>query len=277
MSPAAVLALGFFLGMRHATDADHVVAISTIVARQRSLRGALPIGVLWGLGHTFTILLVGGAILLFGVVIPPRLGLGMEFSVALMLIVLGALNVRGVIREARSLAQQHAAPLEAVDGVEGVVAVAASAQGPSLLLLQGSHAHAHAHGHGHIHAHGHGLSHTQGESAVRGSLRPLFIGIVHGMAGSAAVALLVLGAINDSMLGLVYLLVFGVGTIAGMVLITCAVAVPLAVAAPRFASFQRVLAVTTGLASVVLGAMLVYQIGFVDGLFTAQPQWDPHH
>lgn len=241
MGPAAVLALGFFLGMRHATDADHVVAVSTIVSRQRSLRAALPIGALWGVGHTLTILLVGGAILLFGVVIPPRLGLGMELSVALMLVVLGALNVRSVLKEARSLAVPPAGA-------------------------------GHSHG---SHAHG-GPAHSHAEPQARGSLRPLLIGIIHGMAGSAAVALLVLGAISSPMLGVVYLLVFGVGTVAGMVLITCALAVPLAVAAPRFASFQRWLAIGTGLASVAMGMLLVYQIGFVDGLFGAQPQWDPH-
>jgi high-affinity nickel-transport protein len=250
MSPAAVLALGFFLGMRHATDADHVVAVSTIVARQRSLRAAVPIGALWGLGHTLTILLVGGAILVFGVVIPPRLGLGMELSVALMLVVLGALNVRSVIKDARSIAQQQ----------------------------PGEHSHQHSHmliGHAHGgSAHGH--AHTHVEQPGRSALRPLLIGIVHGMAGSAAVALLVLGAIGNPFLGLLYLLVFGVGTVAGMVLITCVLAVPLAVAAPRFASFQRLLAVGTGLASVALGMLLVYEIGFVDGLFGAQPQWDPH-
>jgi high-affinity nickel-transport protein len=251
MGPAAVLALGFFLGMRHATDPDHVVAVSAIVSRQRSLRAALPIGALWGLGHTLTILLVGGAILLFGVVIPPRLGLGMEFSVALMLLILGALNVRSVLKDARSLAHQQIG--------------ARHAHGA------GGHG-ADGHG-GHVHA---GSAHAPGEQRARGALRPLLIGIVHGMAGSAAVALLVLGAINNPMLGVVYLLVFGVGTIAGMVLVTCAMAVPLAVAAPRFASFQRWLVVGTGLASVALGALLVYEIGFVDGLFGSQPQWDPH-
>jgi high-affinity nickel-transport protein len=248
MSPAAVLALGFFLGMRHATDADHVVAVSTIVTRQRSLRAAWPIGALWGLGHTLTILLVGGAILLFGIVIPPRLGLGMEFSVALMLVVLGALNVRSVLKDARSIAHQQATHAEHSHG-----------------------GHHHSHG---VHSHTHAAS--PAEQPARGALRPLLIGVVHGMAGSAAVALLVLGAISNPYLGLLYLLVFGVGTIAGMVLITCVLAVPLAVAAPRFASFQRVLAVGTGLASVALGALLVYEIGFVDGLFGAQPQWDPH-
>ena len=83
MNFAAILLLGFFLGMRHATDSDHVVAVSAIVSRERSLKAAAPIGVLWGLGHTLTILVVGGAIILFGIVIPPYLGLGMEMSVGI--------------------------------------------------------------------------------------------------------------------------------------------------------------------------------------------------
>src|SRR6185436_19233465 len=107
MNLAAVLALGFFLGMRHATDADHVVAVSTIVSRQRTLRAAAPIGMLWGVGHTLTILLVGGAIILFGIVVPPRLGMGMELSVALLLVLLSALNVRSVLRDAHAIAGGH--------------------------------------------------------------------------------------------------------------------------------------------------------------------------
>ena len=257
MSLAAVLALGFFLGMRHATDADHVVAVSTIVSRQRTLRAAAPIGMLWGIGHTVTILLVGGAIILFGIVIPPRLGLGMELSVALMLVLLGALNVHSVLRDAQALAGDPAHPPE----------------------------HAGA-GPGHPHAHA-----SQPDSRQRAEesgcmarrrgggfalLRPLFIGIVHGLAGSAAVALLVLGAINDAPLALAYLLVFGAGTIAGMVLITSALAVPLTAAAQRFAGFHRLLGVATGLASVLFGALLVYEIGFVQGLFRSELHWSPH-
>src|SRR6266446_3499471 len=84
--------------MRHATDPDHVIAITTIVSRQRRVDAAALIGVLWGMGHTVTIVTVGGAIILFGVVIPPRLGLTMEFSVAVMLILLGILTVAGVMR-----------------------------------------------------------------------------------------------------------------------------------------------------------------------------------
>jgi high-affinity nickel-transport protein len=226
----ALLALGFFLGMRHATDADHVVAVTTIVSRKRTLAAALPVGALWGLGHTMTIVLVGGAIVLFGVVISPRLGLGMELSVAIMLVVLGAMNVWAFVRDVPALAH---------DGPDG---------------------------------HGHG-----GAGKVPGfaSLRPLLVGVVHGLAGSAAVALLVLGTIHDAAWALAYLLVFCVGTIAGMAVITAALAVPVVAAAERFARIHRALGVATGVASLAFGAAIAYQIGFVHGLFTGHPDWTP--
>ena len=92
------LLLGFFLGMRHATDADHVVAIATIVSRERSMVGSALIGAAWGVGHTLTVMAVGAAIILFGVVIPPRLGLSMEFAVGIMLVLLGILTLTGMGR-----------------------------------------------------------------------------------------------------------------------------------------------------------------------------------
>lgn len=220
MSALALLGLGFLLGMRHATDADHVVAVSAVVTRERSLRAAAPIGLLWGVGHTFTILLVGGAIVLFGLVIPPRLGLGLEFCVALMLIALGALNLRA----ARPTHQQlHAARC----------------------------------------------------LSTLGGLRPLAIGLVHGLAGSAAIALLVLGSIRDAASGVLYLVLFGAGTLVGMLLITTALAVPMIKLAEHSASVQRSLGIVTGLASLVFGAVLAYDIGIVHGLFSPVPSWTP--
>src|ERR1700748_1588919 len=104
----AAIGLGFVLGMRHATDPDHVIAVSTIVSRQRSIRQAAAIGVLWGIGHTITIFCVGAAIILFNVVIPPRLGLAMELAVGLMLILLGILNLTGITqRITRRYTPQH--------------------------------------------------------------------------------------------------------------------------------------------------------------------------
>src|ERR1043165_8975802 len=93
ISLLSIVSLGFFLGMRHAMDADHVIAVTTIVSRERAVRSAALIGAVWGFGHTLTVMIVGGAIILFGVVIPPRFGLEMEFSVGLMLILLGAWNL----------------------------------------------------------------------------------------------------------------------------------------------------------------------------------------
>src|SRR5689334_2784669 len=106
----AILALGFFLGMRHATDADHVVAVSTIVSRERSVINAALIGALWGAGHTLTILAVGTAIIAFSFVVSPRLGLTMELSVGLMLVLLGVLNILGFRRSVEECVHQHNHP-----------------------------------------------------------------------------------------------------------------------------------------------------------------------
>jgi sulfite exporter TauE/SafE len=265
----SVLLLGFFLGMRHATDADHVIAVTTIVSRQRSVWAAVWTGVLWGIGHTLTILFVGGAIILFGVVVPPRVGPGMEFSVALMLVILGVLTLTGVTRRIQ-------------EGVAG-----ASHGSPA----DGRHTHSHAHGdyvHSHVHghapeSHGHAeeatpqarLDRALGSFGTYHMLRPLIVGLIHGLAGSAAVALLVLAAIHDPWWGTGYLLIFGLGTIAGMMLITAAVAVPFAVTARRFAWLHRHLATASGVLSVVFGLWLAYQVGVVGGLFSATPHWSP--
>src|SRR5215470_12615336 len=134
-SALLILVTGFFLGMRHATDPDHVVAVSTIVSRERSIPRAGWIGVLWGVGHTLTILVVGAAIILFGVVIPPRVGLTLEFSVALMLILLGVLNLTGAMHW---LSHRFS---------------------PAHPQHHGTHSHLHSHGdYTHVHAHSHGLA-----------------------------------------------------------------------------------------------------------------------
>src|SRR5262249_6546605 len=133
-----------------------------------------------------------------------------------------------------------------------------------------------SHPHPHAHADDHEVARDAAEVGARKrSLRPVLVGIVHGLAGSAAVALLVLGTIREASWAVLYLVVFGVGTIAGMLLITTVLAMPIAAAARRFERMHRVLGVATGLASVAFGAMLFYEIGFVHGLFSANPDWTP--
>lgn len=248
---ASILLLGFFLGMRHATDSDHVVAVTTIVSRQHSISNAAATGILWGIGHSLTLLVVGGAIILFGLVIPERLGMSLEFCVALMLILLGALNLRATLRTVRTATEDHH-------------------EHPH---RHGDYIHTHKHGHS-PGAHGHAeedvppakLDRRFGALRFYQTLRPILIGIVHGLAGSAAIALLVLPIIRNPSWAMAYLLIFGIGTIAGMMLITAAIAVPVTYSA-RFQLLHRHLGTAAGVISLGFGLFLVYQIGFVDGLF----------
>jgi high-affinity nickel-transport protein len=240
--------------MRHATDADHVVALTTIVSRERSLRAAAPIGVIWGIGHTITILVVGGAIILFGIVIPPRVGLTMELSVGFMLILLGGLNLAVSMRNARAIARRE-------------VQAHTSSTTP--------HDHAQDAGHHAIDATVTRLDRRLGRFGAYRFIRPLLIGVVHGLAGSAAIALLVLGTIRDPVWALGYLVVFGVGTIAGMLLITTALAMSFSYAARRFDRLHGGIGAVSAVLSLAFGAFLVYDIGFVHGLFTSHPQWTP--
>ena len=269
VSLLSVIALGFFLGMRHATDPDHVIAVTTIVARHRSVKHAALIGGLWGVGHTLTILAVGGAIILLGWVIPVRVGLSMEFSVGLMLILLGIMNLTGIMEWIYSNFSASA-----------MLAPAAEI-----------HSHSHSHGdyihtHPHAHkpeAHTHDPEHTPlswldrhfGGIGLYQLVRPLVVGLVHGLAGSAAVALLVLTTIRDPWGATAYLAVFGVGTIAGMILITAAIGVPFAFAGKVSHRMNWGIRVASGLISLGFGLFLAYQIGFVSGLFTGHPQWTP--
>ncbi len=243
--------------MRHATDPDHVVAVATIVSRQRNLGRAALIGAFWGLGHTLTIFVVGAGIILFNLVIPARMGLSMELSVGIMLIILGFINVSSFMRAVPS--GDHELTSE-----DALV-----------------HAHEHRHGdlvHSHVHSHAHepviGMDRLFGKSNLYQHLRPLAIGIVHGLAGSAAVALLVLATIRNAHWAIAYLLVFGIGTIAGMMVITMSLASTLKVVG-KSPHIARRLGFASGLLSLAFGMFVVYQIGFVNGLFTTHPMWTP--
>jgi high-affinity nickel-transport protein len=274
LNVVSFLFLGFFLGMRHATDADHVVAIATIVSRERSVAGSALIGAAWGVGHTITVMAVGAAIIVFGVVVPPKLGLSMEFAVGIMLVLLGILTLTGM---GRAVGAAHAHAHAAVPG------------GPALdlhdhLHTHGDYVHRHPHGHDPA-AHGHAEEHTPlarldrsglGRIAFYQWLRPFAVGLVHGLAGSAAVALMVLSIIREPLAALGYLLLFGLGTIVGMMLITLILSAPFAFTAVNLPKFNWRLRVASGLVSFVFGVVLIYGIGFAEGgLFTDAPTWDP--
>jgi ABC-type nickel/cobalt efflux system permease component RcnA len=244
-----VTGLGLILGMRHSTDADHVVAISTIVSKQRSIRNAAFIGSVWGMGHTITIFIVGSLIILFGVEIPPRIGLSMEFSVAIMLILLGVLNLTGVMQKVT--ARFTPASMVRVNPAED-----AESRGIGT-AIEGLY------------------QNSVGRFGLYQCVRPLAIGLVHGLAGSAAVALLVLSTIHNPVWATVYLLIFGAGTMIGMMCMTAAIALPLAYAEDRFSILSRYLGVASGMVSLCFGSFLVYQLGFIGGLFTSHPQWIP--
>jgi hypothetical protein len=260
----ALLLLGFFLGMRHATDADHIVAIATIVSRQRTMHGSMQIGAAWGVGHTITVMAVGGAIVLFGVVIPPWLGLSMELAVGLMLVLLGVLTLTGMGRG---------------------VGAGRAAQPHDHVHSHGDYVHRHPHGHG-PDDHGHAGNRTPlalldrswlGGLPLYQWLRPFAVGLVHGLAGSAAIALLVLTIIHDPILAVAYLLLFGIGTIGGMMLITLLLTAPFVFTSVNLPRFNWQLAIASGLISFAFGLFLVYDIGFADGgLFTDNPNWQPH-
>ena len=251
----SILAVGFFLGMRHATDPDHVIAVTTIVSNQRNSMRAALIGAFWGLGHTLTIFLVGAGIILFNLVIPVRVGLSMELSVAVMLILLGLVNVAGFLRSMPGPPHTH-------DGEQVV--------------------HSHSHSHGDV-THSHSVDHTPlawidrmfGKVSLYQYLRPFVVGVVHGLAGSAAVALLVLTTIRNVRWAIAYLLIFGVGTIAGMMLITMSIASAFTIVGRGRQAFSRRLAFASGLLSLCFGIFVAYQICIVDGLFTAHARWVP--
>jgi hypothetical protein len=235
MTGLFILFAGFLLGMKHATEADHLAAVATLVTRQHSLAQTVHQGIAWGIGHTLTLMLFGGMVLALGTSIPDHLAQGLELAVGLMLIALGA----DVLRR---------------------------------LVQRRIHFHVHSHESSVMHVHAH--SHV-GEGAHRYSLhqhthklprRALAVGMMHGMAGSAALILLSLGAVQSFVLGLLYIALFGAGSIIGMALLSVAIAVPLRFSAGYLGWLHNGMIALVGGFSCVLGALLVYQIGFAERL-----------
>lgn len=231
------------LGFRHATDADHVVAITTIVSREKGIKNSSLIGLLWGLGHSITVTFVAIPIMFFSLVIPQKLALGLEFTVGLMLVVLGIFNFLGVT----SKITKHLTPRIHKHEHE------------SILGKHHSHLHVHFLNYFKLGSHHIGLFHT---------IRPVIIGLVHGLAGSAAVALLIISTIKDPKFAVFYLFVFHIGVIIGMMLITTGLGTSIALAESRSRKIHKYLVLISGIFSFVFGLILMYETGIQGGLFS---------
>ena len=230
---ASTVVLGFVLGVQHATDPDHLVAVATIVTRERRFADGALIGALWGVGHLAALALAGAIIIGFRLAVLPQVATGLELLVAAMLVILGILRLRDVARGVEALPAEHDH-----GGVEVV------------------HSHAHAHD-GRVHDHPHVHPSRRLLAAIGGDRRRLAaravgIGAVHGMAGSAAVSLLVLATLPTATGATAYLFVFGAGTIIGMTALTAVMAYPVALAA-RLRRARTALAVSAGVGSIAFG------------------------
>jgi ABC-type nickel/cobalt efflux system permease component RcnA len=235
----SVLAVGLVFGLKHATEVDHVVAVSTIVSQQRNLWRSTLVGAMWGAGHTASLLIAGAIVLSLRIAIPQRVSNWLEFGVALMIIGLGAM-----------------------------------ALWRSLLKRNDVHMHEHSHdGVSHVHIHFHesetrhqaARPHSHAVSAI--GLKPILIGAVHGLAGSGALTLLVLTQIQSAWVGFFYLAVFGLGSILGMILMSGLIGLPFALTARNIGRVHRHLQTSAAGLSIAFGLWYAYNTGLASGLF----------
>jgi ABC-type nickel/cobalt efflux system permease component RcnA len=230
----AAFGLGLILGIKHALDADHLIAVSTIVSEHKNLKWASLIGAFWGLGHTATLFIVGLLVIGLRITIPERMALGLEFLVAIMLVILGG----SLFWRSFGAAQVH---------------LHTHSHNPE------THTHFHVHGNpGQDHSHAH---------PFRSMRKPFFVGMVHGLAGSAALMLLVLTTIPSPLAGLAYIVIFGFGSVGGMLIVSSLIGLPFILTAQRFDSLNRWIRVGAAVASMAFGLYLGWEIGVEQGLF----------
>ncbi len=226
-----MMALGFLLGIQHAFNADHVIAVSTLVTKNQSLKKSSFLGIFWGIGHTITLLAVGMAILTLKLTIPDRLALFMEFMVGAMLVFLGVV----VIRE---------------------------------LIINRIHMHSHLHGRqAHLHLHSHVEEQAHIHQHIKPEFKSMMVGMVHGLAGSAALMLLVLTSAPSISSGLLYIVIFGIGSIIGMMGVSTLISLPFMVTAKKLENFSNKIKAGAGIISIGLGIFIMLEIGIGKGLF----------
>lgn len=236
----ALLGLGLVFGLKHATEVDHVVAVTTLVSEHRSLWRSVIVGGLWGAGHTASIVVVGVLVLVFRVTIPLPVTKWLEFGVALMIVSLGVLAMTRVLRR-RSDVHLHR---HTHDGQ--------------------SHVHIHFHEHGTEHSSQsapHSISPVHSHAISQVGLKPLLVGAMHGLAGSAALTLLVLTQIQPVWLALLYLALFGIGSTVGMMLMSGLIGLPFTFSDRRLNRVNYGLQTVASSLSIVFGLWYAFQIG----------------
>jgi len=241
MTVLSVLAVGFLLGLRHALDADHVAAVAALATRSRSIRETVKTGIAWGIGHTVTLFAVCAIIIVSGVAFPERVAGTLEFLVGLMLVGLGIDVILRIVRE-----RIHV------------------------------HAHAHIDQGSHIHFHSHADETNHNTSAHdhdhRSTLpkRALAIGLMHGLAGSAALLLLAVSQQISTAEALIYVLIFGAGSVAGMAILSAAIAWPIMVSARRGTNLFKRFNLAIGTGTALIGAfVMVHAFPSVTALITS--------
>src|SRR5436190_1186696 len=241
LSTWAVLGIGLVFGLKHATEVDHVVAVSNIVSQHKSVWRSAIVGAMWGAGHTLALLVVGVIVLTLRVAIPDRVSGWLEFAVALMIIGLGLSALWRTLRKGREVHVHH----HSHDGVS----------------------------HKHIHFHEKETRHVPPAASVHSHAitsvgwKPVLIGTMHGLAGSGALTLLVLTQISSTVVGLLYLTVFGLGSIVGMLLMSGLIGLPFALTSKNLTSVHHRLQAVAAVLSICFGVWYAYATGLGRGLF----------
>ena len=227
-----LLLMGLLIGMRHALEADHLAALASMRSQDHSFGHTVRQGVVWGVGHTLTLFLIGSAVILMESAVPSQLAAGLEVAVGLMLILLGVDVLRRLItQQIHFHSHRHD--------------------------QRSAHFHAHSHA-GEVRNRHHASSHDH-RHAEGFPIRALLVGLMHGMAGSAALTVLTLQTVESPLMGLVYILLFGVGSIIGMALLSAVIALPLRHLENRLTWLHNSFQLVVGSATVVLGVLVVYQ------------------
>jgi ABC-type nickel/cobalt efflux system permease component RcnA len=239
MSLVYILSLGFLIGLKHALEADHVAAVASLASKATSIREGFLLGATWGLGHTVTLFVFGSAVLVVDTLIPEQVALALEFFVGCMLVLMGGAVIKELVEKRIHL-----------------------------------HLHRHSDGINHLHFHSHAQNHVDHKinphhhkHSEQFSYRALMVGMMHGMAGSAALILLTLDSVSSVGMGLAYILLFGIGSIFGMALLSTIILIPLRYSEYTANRTYQGLKFSIGLVTVFLGMIIMYQTSATSGLF----------